>query len=418
MRKKILDILPSKKSATPEKKAISKSKKEYLQLYKQYKMLVILGSVVALMLVVVLVLTFKAKAFLEISPRQELFKIEDYVKINPAVSEIDFASHIVPGQVFAQEKEMGQDFPSTGKNVKEGRAGGTIQVFNATNPPRAITLRPETRFLSAKDSKIFKTSKKVYLPSPLQKSGKIEPSITNVEVLAAEAGESYNIAPSKFSVPGLAGTAYYFTVWAESPGAMTGGFLQETKKVTGEDIERAKELLEEKLLAEAKSVLKNAVENEYVLEDASLSIAEKNIFCLTEEGKEAPSFNCQAKIKVEGLGAKKSLLKELGKTLIAEKILASQVINEETLWVEASFESYDVANEQALMTLQVSAKIYKQIEEELIKQSIAGKKEKEIQGVIAELFPELTKIGTRFWPFWVKKVPDDLRRIEIRVKTH
>jgi len=61
-----------------------------------------------------------------------------------------------------------------------------------------------------------------------------------VDVVAAAPGEKYNIEPSTFSVPGLAGTPQYAFITAQSFEKFTGGSNEIVPQVTKEDLEMPK----------------------------------------------------------------------------------------------------------------------------------------------------------------------------------
>ena len=65
------------------------------------------------------------------------------------------------------------------------------------------------------------------------------PGSVHVSVQAVESGDGYNIAPSNFSIPGLKGTPSYYSIYATSTDAMSGGYTGKVKKVTDDDIQQA-----------------------------------------------------------------------------------------------------------------------------------------------------------------------------------
>ena len=63
----------------------------------------------------------------------------------------------------------------------------------------------------------------------------------------------------------------------------------------------------------------------------------------------------------------------------------------------------------------MEAKIYSDIDQTNLKKGLSGKSLAE-----AELFlenqPQITRVLVKLWPFWVKKAPEDIERIEIRLR--
>ena len=94
--------------------------------------------------------------------------------------------------------------------------------------------------------KLFVALQKIVIPAAKKSGSKITPGSVQINVQAVEGGTDYNIAPSNFSVPGLKGTAYYYSIYATSTAAMTGGYTGKVKKVTDDDIQGAKDVLTKK----------------------------------------------------------------------------------------------------------------------------------------------------------------------------
>lgn len=181
---------------------------------------------------------------LELYPEVETVVKKEEVSAVVGASEINFLDKIIPGHLFEEEKEIWQEFPASGRQLREEKAKGKIRVFNKSK--KALSLIKETRFLSEND-KTFISPKPIFIPAN---------SYRDVEVVAIEAGEGYNIGPSNFSVPGLRGSDCYFTTSGKSFEPMKGGFKEEIKKVTEEDLEKAKKSLREKVFFKSSKFFK------------------------------------------------------------------------------------------------------------------------------------------------------------------
>jgi len=57
---------------------------------------------------------------------------------------------------------------------------------------------------------------------------------------------------------------------------------------------------------------------------------------------------------------------------------------------------------------------WKPIDIEKLKQSVLSKKEEELKTLIFSL-PGVEKAAVSFWPFWVKKVPNNIKRVKIEL---
>ncbi len=116
------------------------------------------------------------------------------------------------------EVEDSEPVESSGTVQVQEKASGNITIFNnfQTAPLKFVK---NTRFQTA-DGLIFRAPADIVVPG---KSGTTPGQVT-VTVVADAAGEKYNIAPSKLTLPGLKGTAEFDKVYAQSSVAFTGGF--------------------------------------------------------------------------------------------------------------------------------------------------------------------------------------------------
>ncbi|HUO55986.1 MAG TPA: hypothetical protein VMU27_00920, partial [Candidatus Paceibacterota bacterium] len=114
------------------------------------------------------------------------------------------------------ESEMVQGSGTTAAQMK---ASGNITVYNNYSAS-SIKLIANTRFETA-GGLIFRTPAVVVIPG---KQGST-PGQVEITIAADQAGEEYNIGPSRFTIPGLQATpAMYNGIYAVSTNPMTGGF--------------------------------------------------------------------------------------------------------------------------------------------------------------------------------------------------
>ena len=127
-----------------------------------------------------------------------------------------------------------QDVAGTGTTAVQAKASGTITVYNNYSTA-SVKLIKNTRFQSPAGL-IFRTPADVVIPG---KKGTTAGHI-DITVAADQAGQQYNIAAGKFTVPGLKTTpAMYSGIYAQSSAAMTGGFAGNQAGVAVEDRQKA-----------------------------------------------------------------------------------------------------------------------------------------------------------------------------------
>lgn len=381
MAKKIFDILPTKRK---DKILIEKEKKAKLPLLK-----------LGLILVIFLTLGFSSFYFAKAK-----------VEIWPETRNLNFKTEIknISGQFFEEEKESSMEFQSTGIIEKKELAKGKIRVYNKSE--KSITLIQKTRFLSD-EGKQFRSLKAITIPAKGYLDG--------VEVVADGAGEEYNIGPSKFSVPGLAGTSRYLLIYAESLESMKGGFLGKTPQVSEDDLKNAERILLEKLSDLGKESLRKNVPEGYVFLDELLKQEVLEKFPLTKAGQELKSFIFKAKIKSVVLSFKKQDLEARAKEFVYSQIGADQKLVEESLNLNYSLKEKDLDKGKVNLSLEISAKSYSQPDFQILKEKIKGKSA--IEGeYLLEKEDEISKVKIKISPFWIKTVPQNTQRIEIELQ--
>ncbi len=414
MKIKIFDILPPKEK---RKEIISKKVHKKISLKKfPFNLLIGLILIFGLGFLIWITSGFYSKLFLEIQPKTETEVFTEEIEINITQSFPEFENKIIPGRFFEVEKEKQQIFESTGKDFTKEKAEGTIRVYNFQNPPRAINLQSRTRFLSSEGGKIFRCPDKIYLPPAQIQEGKVVPSFKDVKVIAQEAGEDYNIEASNFSLPGLVGTALYYTIYAESESPMTGGFEKEIKVITEEDLEDAENILKESLERLAKNSLKDKLPEDFILANEFLFIEDFELSCMEEAGEKVSKFSCQAKMKLKGLGFKFSDLEEIAISFISSRLPSSKNLDRQSLILDLFPKNLLSETGKMISDLEVKVNVYDKISEEILLSQIKEKSETQIRNIILKNYPQIENINFNFWPFWVKEAPNSLERIKIEIK--
>jgi len=197
---KFLDILPPHKIDTRGLKITKKPRKQ--RRFSRNKKAIFLFMGLILIFGAGLFYLKNQKIEVKIWPATQAIEAEREITLREGVLP-DFASLILPAVILETEDEETQKF-SASYVAQAKKAEGIIRVYNAhsTTP---LSLTAQTRFLS-EGGKLFRTPQRIIIPGKERRGGRWVPGQLDVRVVAAEPGENYNIGPSKFSLPGLAGT--------------------------------------------------------------------------------------------------------------------------------------------------------------------------------------------------------------------
>ncbi len=428
MTKKVIDIIPPKEIEKKETKEIllvkgsqPRFKKPGIKIsFPPLKKSLIFTFFLFVFLGILCYFTL-SKAEIEIWPETETFTLETKVTVDKEVKETAPAIWVknssIPGEIFGKEKTITETFSSSGKFLKEEKAGGIIKVYNAYSASPQVLIAT-TRFVSA-EGKVFRTPEKVSIPGGHYEGGKLIPGEIDIKVVADKAGPDYNIGPSTFSIPGFAGTDRYTKFYAKSFQSMEGGFYAEVPRVTKEDLDKAEETLVKRAKDESEALLKNELESEdssskNIFLEESIKTEIIGNFSLAKIGDELEEFNYQVKARSETLLFEEEDLRNFAKEFISLQIPEVKKLYEESLKVNYSADTINLEKGKVSLSLKISAKIYSDINILEIKNNLRGKSLTEARAFL-ENQPKITKVKVDFWPFWVKKVPQDLDKINFKL---
>jgi len=425
MPKKFFDIIPPKKIDFSTGKIKLKEETKPSRIHNSRETLTLGGrsfkriffkSFVFLLILLVLAggfgFFFLSKAKIEIWPETDTKNLEETLTVDLEMKEPNFEARVIPGKTFSDQKSVSQGFSASGKVLKEEKATGIIRVYNEySTSPRTIV---SSRFVSA-DGKLFWSLKRITIPGARYEEGKLVPGEIDVEVQAAEAGEDYNIEPSTFALPALAGSPLYTTIYGRSFSPMTGGFKGEAPQVLQEDLEQAERILTEKAKKDSRDFLKGSLPSDFVLLDEAIfqEIVETN--SSVEVGAEVGSFDFQVKVNSEALGFKRSDIENFAKNYINSDIPEGKKIQEESLEINYSPGSIDLESGKIVLNLEIKAKVYSDIDLTELKKALLGKSREEVK-IFLENLAQITKIEIKSWPFLRKEIPEDVNKIEIMLK--
>jgi len=373
-------------------------------------------GVVVVVLFVCGYLFFKLpKADITIWPKVEVLSFNQTITADKSTDAINLENSAIPAKYFEVTKTNSEDFPATGNASNEGRATGSIVVYNKSDPVKPLTFKEGTHFMSD-SGKIFITYQKVVVPAGKKSGSKITPGSVQINVEAVEGGNDYNIPPSNFSIPGLKGTSYYYTVYATSSADMSGGYAGKVKKITADDIQTAKDTLSQKTKSDVVADLRNEIPDDYIVLDSAVFSEIISASTEAKVGTVVDNFNYQVVAKSSTLAFKKADIDEF-----AKKYIISQMPEGRTLVknpeITYSTGLVDVSEGRATLNLDFSSGTYQSIDKNSTGLSLLGKNISQIEQTINSSMGEnVSKVDVKFWPFWVKAAPKSQKAVNIEIK--
>jgi hypothetical protein len=432
MPKKIYDIKPPKIVHKIEKEkerkvpmTISKEKKidtvrKPELSYKKEKKSAwpsILIFILVILIAIGAYLFFKLpKADITIWPKVNTLSFQQTLTADKSATSVDIAKAIIPAQYFQAIKTNSQDFPSTGNADNVGQATGTITIYNKFDPPTSFTFKSGTHFMSD-SGKLFVALQKIVIPAAKKSGNKITPGSVQVSIQAVEGGTDYNIAPSNFSVPGLKGTASYYSIYATSTVAMAGGYTGNVKKVTDDDIQGAKDVLTQKTTTDAIAAVKSQISADYVLLDSAVLSDTTDASTKTKAGAIADNFNYSVTVQASALAFKKSDINQFVNNYISSQTPLGETLLDNSSKVDYSSSVIDISGGKATLNINISAGVYKNVDINSMELSMLGENTAQInQTINNNLGDGASKIQIKFWPFWVNSAPNNQSAVKVYLK--
>ena len=167
MKKIVVDIFPPKELEKKESEAIEKEEElegpkrepqvlretpKFQPPFWSWQKKILISGIGILILAFVFCFFTLAEANIKIWPEADTLSLKTKLTVDKTVSEVSLQNKTIPGEVFEKEKTITENFPASGKVLKEGKTEGTIRIYNNYSTLSQIFVA-NTRFVSS-DGKI------------------------------------------------------------------------------------------------------------------------------------------------------------------------------------------------------------------------------------------------------------------------
>lgn len=329
----------------------------------------------------------------------------------------DSDSSVVPVRKIEKTYTVKVTANTTGKSSSGNqKARGTIVISNeysSDSQPLISTTRFETS-----EGKIFRLAESITVPGMTLQGGKREPGVIEAVVIADEAGDSYNIAPSTFTIPGFKGSSKFDKFHAKSTKDFTGGGdgNEGISNITKEDIDKALQKLKESSKEEfIASVKQELLPEERIIEEA-VEISDDDSPALPLIGSIGTSFDVEEQFSGKVfVVSEKALEEKLSQKGQPEIQGVTFDVTGATLSFENVIPHYD---ENSLeFTVRATLLLESVIMKDALREELLGQNEEGIKTVL-EKHPEIKKIEVNFNPeFLFRTIPNSTSRVSIVLKS-
>lgn len=427
-------------AADTDKKVAKKKFNQKVPNIKKYRTQIIIGSVFAVIMVVVLIWAFAfapaAKVVVHVRTSDQGFS--EKIKLTTDQDKEDIDAGIFYMEEKAIEKTASADFEATGEVDKGTKASGTLTVKRTSpvsiigNGRDAITIPVGTKFtyngltyvstaastLRAVDGKDFDTDTCKVSSSLVATCDLSKDVTTTVKIEAIENGDKYNMGAVNSgwtaSISGAAPT---------SSAAISGGTSKIVKIVSEDDLAAAEENLDITGESDAKKELIDennddtiVIKSSFNIENGQLSsspalgeevngdtkpkVTKKTTYKVYTVSRDAVSQYIEKTVK-EGLGDDTRTVYATGAGKDEEKVIAF-------------FESYKNNNGEYTAKLKSTVKIGPRVTPEMISEKILGQKVGQVRTMLTSINGVADVEINRSY-FWVTKIPSDINKVEIEI---
>ncbi len=348
---------------------------------------------------------FLPKTKVIITPKSETESLSFEFNLDKNLTEVDLETATIPAKLIEVEKETTKKYPATGKKTIGEKATGVIRLSG--NKADDTTIPQGTVFYGQSSGKNFISKATKVLPKTVPP---YTGTYVDIPVEAQNIGEDYNLTSTEtFKISGDS------EVSGQNIGAFTGGSSREITVVSSQDIQNAKDSLSEEIYPEIEEELTKKVEPGYkFIKDLS----EKEIIETStspEEGEEASEFEIKIKVKNKTLAFAEEDLKKLVSDKIKDKLEGREIIDEGLSDAGFILDKIDFSDGTATLSLKTDVSLGKKVDQEKLKNKIAGKTINTARKEINKL-EDVQSFRLENWPSFYPLLPFSKNKIEIKIE--
>ncbi len=328
--------------------------------------------------------------------------------VSPTATAVNEEGTIVPGQLKEVKKTDTESVPATGEIDKGEKAKGTVSLKNCSASVEPVQVPAGTGVST--NNLTFITNEAITLPATTKNGlNQCTTAPQSVAVTAQAGGDKYNLSAGRtWSVAG------YSSVTGVDNSTMAGGTTNIVKVVAQKDIDDARQKIQDRSDA-ARDELLDDMEAEGILgiRETFANKGEPVVTPAPKVNEEGANVTVSVVSTYTLIGVKKDDLKGLveksvdGKYDKSKQVILDNGLDEARVVVDEK-----KANGEVAATLRTQVLAGPQLDEEAIKQEIAGKKKSQSLSAIQNR-PGIKEAQISYSPFWVSSTPKKTSKITV-----
>ncbi len=365
----------------------------------------VLGVALALGLAGILLSTVFAGASIVLYPKTQAITPPATIQAQP-----NAPTGVLAYQTMSTTQSASTTATASGTQHITKTATGIVTIFNAYSTA-SQELVAKTRF-AAPDGKIYRIQTGVTVPGATKKAGgTLTPGSTTASVVADASGPDYNRTQvTHFTLPGFAGKAQYTKVYAQSQGAIAGGFAGEQAAISPADMTKAQATLQTQLGSAVAAAAKAQIPDGFLAVTGSLTFSYSDI--AQSAGADNTVVLSQSASAVEAIFR----TSELAAALAAQT--TQGYAGEPVTFVDSSALIVSVPNGTKptgplSLGLAGTPTLLWQFDIQAVQQALLGKPKSEFETIIKTFQPGVTRATATIRPFWQSTFPTEPSKLTV-----
>lgn len=358
-------------------------------------------AIVAVIAASVAALFYFSSAKVEVTPNTVSAAVQSTFTANQSTG-------VLPYEIITAQKIASQSVKGSGTKAVNSIASGTITIYNTQS--KSQTLIVNTRFATTAGL-IFRIRSAVTIPS----GSSAKPGSITAKVYADKAGDSYNVGPTSFTVPGFAGTPQASQVYARSTSAMIGGASGTIPVVDAAADSQARNALIKALAPDLATSLEAQIPSGYVLLPGSATTTYQELSptpsSTTGQVDVREQGTITAVVFPNGALAKAIAISVGGLGYQGEPVMLSST-NGLTLTTPSGLPVPNAAS--FIFTLSGTASLIYSVDPTRIAAAVSGKTRSAAEVALTN-YPEVKRAVIILRPFWRQTFPQDPASISVVV---
>ena len=335
----------------------------------------------------------------------QIVDVNTNFKVDTNATAVSITSATIPGRSYELSRDLSGSGAATGKKDVGTKASGTMTIKNSydSNPHKLVA---GTRFVSG-GGLVFTSTADVTVPGSSVSGGQIVAGSASVAVQAAQNGDSYNLAPTTYSIPGL--PASQQALIKGNGSQMSGGTTKEIKVVAQADVDKITSDAIEKDKDDAAKELRTKLHTNQLEMTDSFKSQTANVVASPDVDAEGDTVSVKFKVTYSLLAVQRDDLK----TLISA-VIQKQVGNDKQVYEDGINDARITAKDGAF-NFASSASAGKKIDTAALIEQIKGKRTGAATD-IARTLPGVSRATISLSPAWSVKLPSIADHIDVQIK--